>query len=209
MKLGLIDISIICSYLVLTIIIGFILTKRAAKGLNSYFLAGKGLPYWILGVSDAGGMFDITGTMWLVYIVFVYGLKSVWLPWLWPVFNQIFLNSVRKRGRVHELGLMAAFKLRTRRFFEDMGKAPMMFSKGKLPLLGERVGGRREREGLFRRAADEVLRPQLRRQVHLGKRRIAAQPRHQVVLPALGLHHPRRLLAVPPNPFVQILPVAA
>ena len=36
-------------------------------------------------------MFDITGTMWLVYIVFVYGLKSVWLPWLWPVFNQIFL----------------------------------------------------------------------------------------------------------------------
>jgi SSS family solute:Na+ symporter len=91
MKLGLIDISIICGYLVLTIIIGFVLTKRAAKGLNSYFLADKRLPFWILGVSDAGGMFDITGTMWLVYIVFVYGLKSVWLPWLWPVFNQVFL----------------------------------------------------------------------------------------------------------------------
>jgi hypothetical protein len=28
-------------------------------------------------------MFDIMGTMWLVYICFVYGLKSVWLPWLW------------------------------------------------------------------------------------------------------------------------------
>jgi Na+/proline symporter len=36
-------------------------------------------------------MFDISGTMWLVTILFVYGLKSVWLPWLWPVFNQIFL----------------------------------------------------------------------------------------------------------------------
>ncbi len=59
--------------------------------MNSYFLADKGLPFWILGVSDAGGMFDITGTMWLVYIVFVYGLKSAWLPWLWPVFNQVFL----------------------------------------------------------------------------------------------------------------------
>ena len=36
-------------------------------------------------------MFDITGTMWLVYILFVYGLKSIWLPWLWPTFNQVFL----------------------------------------------------------------------------------------------------------------------
>jgi heterodisulfide reductase subunit C len=69
-----------------------------------------------------------------------------------PVFNRAFLNGVRKRGRVHELGLMAAFKLRTRRFFEDVDKAPMMLSKGKLPLLGERVPGRRKREELFRRA---------------------------------------------------------
>ncbi|MEP7346243.1 MAG: sodium:solute symporter family protein, partial [Gemmatimonadaceae bacterium] len=25
------------------------------------------------------------------YLLFVYGLKSIWIPWLWPVFNQIFL----------------------------------------------------------------------------------------------------------------------
>jgi Na+/proline symporter len=91
MRLGAIDIGIIFGYLVVTVLIGFILTKRASKGLDSYFLADKGLPYWILGVSNASGMFDITGTMWLVYITFVYGLKSVWIPWLWPVFNQVFL----------------------------------------------------------------------------------------------------------------------
>lgn len=45
----------------------------------------------MLGVSDASGMYDITGTMWLVYVLFVYGLKSVWLPWIWPTFNQVFL----------------------------------------------------------------------------------------------------------------------
>ena len=73
-----------------------------------------------------------------------------------PIFNEAFLNGVRRRGRVHELGLMAAFKLRTRRFFEDMDKAPMMFGKGKLPLFGERMGGRRERESLFRRAAERT-----------------------------------------------------
>jgi heterodisulfide reductase subunit C len=70
-----------------------------------------------------------------------------------PVFNEVFLTSVRKRGRVHELGLMAVFKLRTKRLFEDMDKAPMMLTKGKLPLFGRRIGGRREREGLFNRSA--------------------------------------------------------
>lgn len=45
----------------------------------------------MLSLSNASGMFDISGTMWMVYLLFVYGLKSIWIPWLWPVFNQIFL----------------------------------------------------------------------------------------------------------------------
>src|SRR5208337_4978968 len=32
-----------------------------------------------------------SGTMLLVYWMFVYGVKSVWIPWLWPTFNQVFL----------------------------------------------------------------------------------------------------------------------
>jgi heterodisulfide reductase subunit C len=70
-----------------------------------------------------------------------------------PVFNDIFLKSVRKRGRVYEIGLMASYKLRTGRLFEDAGKAPMMLSKGKLPLLGPRVRGRAQRKAMFGRAA--------------------------------------------------------
>lgn len=70
-----------------------------------------------------------------------------------PVFTEAFLNSIRKRGRVHELTLMAAFKLRTKRLLDDVDKAPTMFKKGKLPLLSKRVRGRSEREELFRRAS--------------------------------------------------------
>jgi heterodisulfide reductase subunit C len=69
-----------------------------------------------------------------------------------PVFNEVFLKSVRSRGRVHELSLMAAFKLRSRRFFDDVDKAPAMVAKGKLPLFGARVRGRAARSDLFRRA---------------------------------------------------------
>lgn len=91
MSLHPIDITIILAYLVLTIFLGFWISKRASKNLDSYFLGGKSLPWWMLGMSNASGMFDITGTMWMVAIFFIYGVKSVWLPWLWPVWNQVIL----------------------------------------------------------------------------------------------------------------------
>ena len=91
MELHIIDILIICAYIVATISIGFWVSRHASKDLNSYFLGGKRIPWYILGVSNASGQFDITGTMWLVYLCFVYGLKSIWIPWVWPTFNQIFL----------------------------------------------------------------------------------------------------------------------
>jgi heterodisulfide reductase subunit C len=70
-----------------------------------------------------------------------------------PVFNDIFLDAVRGRGRIFELSLMVRFKLRAKRLFEDVDKAPMMLRKGKLPLFGARVSGQEERKALFGRAA--------------------------------------------------------
>ena len=92
-QLGLtgLDLSIIAVYLVAVTAIGFAMRRRASKSVESYLLGGKDIPWYMLGLSNASGMFDISGTMWLVTIGFVYGLKSIWLPWLWPTFNQIFL----------------------------------------------------------------------------------------------------------------------
>ncbi len=75
----------------ITVFVGFYISKRASKDLDSYFLGGKSIPWYVLGISNASGMFDITGTMWLVYTVYVYGLKGAWIPWIYPMFNQIFL----------------------------------------------------------------------------------------------------------------------
>jgi Na+/proline symporter len=85
------DLSIIVVYLIAVTAIGFAMRRRAAKSVESYLLGGKDIPWYMLGLSNASGMFDISGTMWLVTIGFVYGLKSIWLPWLWPTFNQVFL----------------------------------------------------------------------------------------------------------------------
>ncbi len=91
MNLHLIDALIIGAYLTATIAIGFWISKRASRSIRNYFLGGNQIPWYVLGVSDASGMFDVSGTMWMVYLLFVYGLKSIWIPWLWPVFNQIIL----------------------------------------------------------------------------------------------------------------------
>jgi Na+/proline symporter len=90
-KLNPIDIAIILAYLAVSVTVGYWVSHRASRDRKAYYLGGNTLPWYFLGVSNASGMFDIAGTMWLVYLLFIYGMKSVWIPWLWPVFNQIFL----------------------------------------------------------------------------------------------------------------------
>jgi Na+/proline symporter len=85
------DLAVLALYFAATLATGFWISKRASRSLRSYFLAGNSLPWYALGLSNASGMFDISGTMVMVAWLYVYGLKSVWIPWLWPVFNQVFM----------------------------------------------------------------------------------------------------------------------
>lgn len=91
MNLSFWDIGVIGIYIITIISVGFILSKKASKNISSYFLGGNKIKWYFLGLSNASGMFDISGTMWTVSILFVYGLKSAWIPWLWPVWNQVFV----------------------------------------------------------------------------------------------------------------------
>lgn len=90
MRLSTLDVIVLVVYFVAMIGVGFYVTRRAAKSLDSYFLGGKSMPWWLLGISNASAMWDITGTMWFVYILFAYGMHAVFLPWVWPIFNQVF-----------------------------------------------------------------------------------------------------------------------
>jgi SSS family solute:Na+ symporter len=91
MKLTWLDISIVLLYLSSMVMIGWVLRKKARQNKESYLMGSKSLPWYLLGLSDASDMFDISGTMWMVALCFIYGMKSIWIPWLWPVFNQVFL----------------------------------------------------------------------------------------------------------------------
>lgn len=104
MQLHVLDLVIIVAYLLSTVLIGYWVSKRASQSMQNYFLGGNSMPWYMLGISNASGMFDISGTMLLVSWMFVYGIKSVWIPWLWPTFNQVFLmvylSAWLRRSRV-------------------------------------------------------------------------------------------------------------
>lgn len=120
MHLHTLDIAIIVTYFVGIILLGLWVSRRGVKDMDGYFLGGKKLPWYLLGISDASGMFDISGTMWLVFILFLYGLKSIWLPWLWPTFNQIFLMMFMSAW-MRRSGVMTGAAWIETRFGRDRG----------------------------------------------------------------------------------------
>ncbi|RED47531.1 sodium:solute symporter family protein [Seonamhaeicola aphaedonensis] len=86
-----VDVTIIGIYIALTLGVGIWISKRASKGLDSYFLGGNSIKWYYLGLSNGSGMFDVSGTAWMVGILFLYGVKSFMFMWMWPIFNQIFV----------------------------------------------------------------------------------------------------------------------
>jgi len=67
-----------------------------------------------------------------------------------PLFHSAFLDSIRSHGRVHELGMMAHYKLKTGKLFDDFKLGWKMFTKGKLKILPPRVSKKKEITEIFR-----------------------------------------------------------
>lgn len=83
MNLSTIDQIIVVLYLAVIMGIGFAMKRKASKGMSSYFLGGRQLPWWALAMSGSSSYFDITGTMWIVSTFIALGLKGMWVHMLW------------------------------------------------------------------------------------------------------------------------------
>ena len=58
-----IDLTIIVGYFVVTLSVGLAMSRRASSSLNDYFLGGRSLPWYLLGIAGMTNWFDLTGTM--------------------------------------------------------------------------------------------------------------------------------------------------
>lgn len=104
MKLHPLDLAIIAIYLALVVGVGIWVKRRAAKGIESYFLGGRKLPWWMIAMSGSSSYFDITGTMWIVSMFVAYGFAGYWIQWLWgfliAVFYFAYMGKWIRRSRV-------------------------------------------------------------------------------------------------------------
>lgn len=64
-------------------------------------------------------------------------------------FHKSFLNSVRTTGKLNEINLIAEFKLRTFRLWQDVKLVPSMLAKGKLKFLPETVKHKKDLTRIF------------------------------------------------------------
>ena len=71
------DLILIFGYLGLVAVLGIWVKKRATRGLDSFYLAGRSIPWWMLGLSGCSSYIDIGGTMAMVGALYYLGLKSV------------------------------------------------------------------------------------------------------------------------------------
>ncbi|MEW5901535.1 MAG: hypothetical protein AB1715_08760, partial [Acidobacteriota bacterium] len=116
--LGSLDLLIIVLYLAAMMAIGLLSQRIAARGADSYFLGERRMRWWMLAASGSSSYWDITGTMWIVSLLCVLGMKAMWHQWIWgfplPVFFAAFMGRWINRSRV-----MTAAEWMKTRFGED------------------------------------------------------------------------------------------
>lgn len=66
-------------------------------------------------------------------------------------FHKSFLDSIKFTGRLYEIGLVAGYKIRSKKLLQDVALAPVMMAKGKLPIVPEMVKGKAHIKGIFKK----------------------------------------------------------
>jgi len=118
--MGFLDILVIVIYFVLVIGLGFWYHKRASENLESYFLGGKSMHWLALAMSGSVSTFDITGTMWIVSLLFVLGMRSMWIHWMWGFMMGAFFMAYMGKW-VRRSNVMTAAEWMVTRFGTDGG----------------------------------------------------------------------------------------
>jgi heterodisulfide reductase subunit C len=72
-----------------------------------------------------------------------------------PMFNRLFLGTVKTFGRAYDLQMIALYKIRTGNLLADMAKFPAMLIKGKMAVLPPSGAGKTKVKQIFRSLAGQ------------------------------------------------------
>ncbi|GIV01840.1 MAG: sodium/glucose cotransporter [Fimbriimonadales bacterium] len=151
MRLETVDWVILCGFLVLWIVIGALLARRATKGTAEYFLAGRSMPWWLLGVSMVATTFSTDTPNLVTGFVREDGVAANWQWWAFLLTGMLttflFARLWRKSGvltdiELYELrysGKMAAFLRGFRSVY--LGLFLNVFIMATVTLAAIKIGG--------------------------------------------------------------------
>ena len=100
--------------------LGFWYHKRASQNLESYFLSNRSMHWLAIAMSGSVSTFDITGTMWIVSLLFVLGMKSMWIHWMWGVMMGAFFMTYMAKW-VRRSNVLTAAEWMVTRFGKGRG----------------------------------------------------------------------------------------
>ena len=78
-SLNLLDYVIILSYLGLSLVMGLVMSRRASSSMDHYFLGGRSVPWYLLGVMGMANWFDLTGTMLITSFLYMLGPRGLFI----------------------------------------------------------------------------------------------------------------------------------
>jgi len=71
------------------------------------------------------------------------------------IFHNVFLDSVKNRGRIHEALMMVKYKIKSGDFFSDLSTGIKMFKKGKFPVITKSTRDKKEVKKIFRKIIED------------------------------------------------------
>ncbi|HOK88702.1 MAG TPA: sodium:solute symporter [Candidatus Hydrogenedentes bacterium] len=77
--LGPVDYGVIIAYFLVLIGIGIFLKNMASASLADYFIGGRRIPWWALGITGMTSFLDMTGTMIITSFLFLLGPRGIYI----------------------------------------------------------------------------------------------------------------------------------
>ncbi|MCX7765526.1 MAG: Na+:solute symporter, partial [Candidatus Sumerlaeia bacterium] len=103
MQLTPLDYFIIALYMVFSLGIGVIFTRRAGKSVEEFFISGRALPWWLAGTSMVATTFAADTPLAVTGIVITNGIAGNWLWWSYALGGALtvfFYARLWRRARV-------------------------------------------------------------------------------------------------------------
>ncbi|MCW1926378.1 hypothetical protein OKA05_27755 [Luteolibacter arcticus] len=109
------DLIVIALYLIAMLGVGVWFARGSSQGLAAYFLGDRKMSWWALALSGSASNFDISGTLWLVSMVALLGVKSFWVFWSFAFLISAVLMSWMARW-IRGTGVLTGVELLQVRF---------------------------------------------------------------------------------------------